>query len=131
LQVPAALALREQSSRLPGASQQLLLELGTVTAVPVVDAPITAAPSPQRPAGRDVIIAVDAGHVQPLQPGVAANPVFLVDDGSAQAEIGQIADDGVGVAAGRAAANLLRLGFAADGRAMASPMQASHRRAYG
>jgi N-acetylmuramoyl-L-alanine amidase len=62
LQVPAALALREQSSRLPGASQQLLLELGTVTAVPVVDAPITAAPSPQQPAGRDVIIAVDAGH---------------------------------------------------------------------
>jgi len=67
LQVPAALALREQSSRLPGTSQQLLLELGPVSAAPVVVAPVvvapvSAAPSPQRPAGRDVIIAVDAGH---------------------------------------------------------------------
>ena len=71
LQLPAGLAVREQSSKLPGAGEQLQLELGTVSAVPLVVAPAAAtppprapapAPSPQRPAGRDIIIAVDAGH---------------------------------------------------------------------
>ena len=67
LQVPANMALHEQSGTLPGAGHQLLLELGTATATPVVVAPVAAtppprAPSPQRPTGRDVIIAVDAGH---------------------------------------------------------------------
>ena len=67
LQVPANMALHEQSGTLPGAGHQLLLDLGTATATPVVVAPVAAtppprAPSPQRPTGRDVIIAVDAGH---------------------------------------------------------------------
>jgi len=71
LQLPAGLAVSEQSSKLPGAGEQLQLELGTVSAVPLVVAPVAAtppprapapAPSPQRPAGREIIIAVDAGH---------------------------------------------------------------------
>jgi N-acetylmuramoyl-L-alanine amidase len=71
LQVPLGLTVREQSSRLPGAGQQLLLELGPVTASTSPAAPAAAvalpvspvaAPATQRPSGRDVIIAVDAGH---------------------------------------------------------------------
>ena len=48
LQLPAGLAVREQSSKLPGAGEQMQLELGTVSAVPLVVAPAAATPPPHR-----------------------------------------------------------------------------------
>lgn len=75
LQLPDGLPVREQSGELRGKGRQLQFELGTLTAEPSVVAPVTAtalpralpaaaapAPSARRSAGRDIIIAVDAGH---------------------------------------------------------------------
>jgi hypothetical protein len=45
-------------------------------------------------------LAIDAGHFQPLQPGIAADAVLLMHYRRTEVEIGQIADNGVGIAVG-------------------------------
>ncbi len=53
-------------------------------------------------------LAVDAGDFQPLQSGVAADAVLLVHHRRTGIEIGEVADDGVGIAVGRAPPDLPR-----------------------